>query len=44
MIAQGLRVLRFTNDEIFSDTKIVLEKIMKNLPSPSGRRAGDEGL
>ena len=43
MIAQGLRVLRFTNDQIFNDTEKVLEEIAALLPSPIGRGAGGEG-
>ena len=42
MIAQGLRVLRFTNDRILNDTEDVLEEIAKYLPSPSERRAGED--
>src|SRR5437867_8755009 len=44
MIAQGLRVLRFTNEQILNDTPSVLEQIKDYLPSPSGRRVGEEGL
>ena len=44
MIAQGLRVLRYTNEQILSDIEKVLEEISKYLPSPSGRRAGEEGV
>jgi len=44
MVASGLRVLRFRNDQILKDTERVLEEISKYLPSPSGRRAGEEGL
>jgi type I restriction enzyme R subunit len=44
MIEQGLRVLRFKNDMILNDTESVLEQIAACLPSPSGRRAGEEGL
>ena len=42
MIAQGLRVLRFTNDRILNDTEAVLEEIAKYLPSPSEGRAGED--
>lgn len=42
MIAQGLRVLGFTNDRILNDTENVLEEIAKYLPSPSERRAEEE--
>jgi len=41
MIAQGLRVLRFTNDRILNDTRQVLEEICSYLPSPAGRGAGE---
>ena len=44
LIAQGLRVLRITNDRILNDTRNVLDEIAKYLRSPSGRRAGEEGL
>jgi len=37
LIAQGLRVLRFTNDRILNDTENVLEEIAKYLSSPSER-------
>jgi len=43
MIAQGLRVLRFSNAEILNEPDSVLDEIVKRLPSPFGRRAGDEG-
>ena len=43
MIAQGLRVLRFSNPAILNDPEGVLNEIVKSLPSPFGRRAGDEG-
>jgi type I restriction-modification system DNA methylase subunit len=41
--AQGLTVLRFSNDTVLNDSRAVLEKIATHLPSTSGRRAGDEG-
>jgi len=44
MIAQGLRVLRFSNERIANDTENVLEEIAAFLPSPLGRRAGEEGV
>jgi very-short-patch-repair endonuclease len=44
LIAQGLRVLRFTNDQILNDTEKVLEKISKYLPSPAVKMAGGEDL
>jgi type I restriction enzyme R subunit len=44
MIAQGLRVLRFTNERILNDTENVLEEIAVYLPSPLGRGAGGEGF
>jgi very-short-patch-repair endonuclease len=40
MIAQGLRVLRFTNNRILNDTENVLEEIVDYLCSHSGRTAG----
>ena len=42
MIAQGLRILRFTNDRILNDTEEVLEEIAKYLRSPSERRIAEE--
>jgi very-short-patch-repair endonuclease len=36
MIAQGLRVLRFTNDRILNETENVLEEIAKYLPGRTG--------
>jgi type I restriction enzyme R subunit len=44
MIAQGLRVLRVTNEQILSETEKVLDEIAGFLPSPTGRGAGGEGL
>src|SRR6266850_908378 len=35
MTAQGLRVIRFTNNRILNDTEKVLEEIVTYLPSPS---------
>src|SRR5260370_42199778 len=35
MIAQGLRVMRFTNEQGLDDIESVLEEISKYLPSPS---------
>jgi len=43
MIAQGLRVLRFTNEQILDNTENVLEEISKYLPSRAERSAGEEG-
>ena len=43
MIAQGLRVVRFSNAAILNDPESVLDEIVRSLPSPFGRRAGDEG-
>ena len=40
MVAQGLRVLRFSNKDILNDPESVLDQILKSLPSPFGRRAG----
>ncbi len=42
MIAQGLHVLRFTNDRILNDTLNVLEEITKCLRAPSERRTEKE--
>ncbi|HMR39388.1 MAG TPA: HsdR family type I site-specific deoxyribonuclease, partial [Ignavibacteria bacterium] len=42
-ISQGFKVLRFKNEEILVNIESVFDKILKLLPSPSGRRAGDEG-
>jgi type I restriction enzyme R subunit len=39
----GLTVLRFPNHMVLRHTQEVLESIGAALPSPSGRRAGDEG-
>ena len=44
MIAHGLRVLRFTNEQILNDTEKVLDEITGFLPSPTGRGVGGEGL
>jgi type I restriction enzyme R subunit len=44
MIAQGLRMLRFTNEQILNDAEKLLDEISRYLPSPSGRRVGEEGL
>jgi very-short-patch-repair endonuclease len=41
--SQGLTVVRFANDRVLNDTAAVLQEIGSHLPSPSGRRAGDEG-
>jgi len=43
MIAHGLRVLRFTNEQILNDTEKVLDEITGFLPSPTGRGARGEG-
>jgi type I restriction-modification system DNA methylase subunit len=45
---QGFTVLRFRNEDILNedilnDLEFVLGKIAAALPSPAGRRAGDEG-
>ncbi|MBI3849156.1 MAG: N-6 DNA methylase [Verrucomicrobia bacterium] len=40
---QGFTVLRFRNEDILNDLESVLGKIAAALPSPAGRRAGDEG-
>lgn len=44
MIEQGLRVLRFTNEQILNDPEKVLNEVIRFLPSPSGRGAVGEGL
>jgi very-short-patch-repair endonuclease len=44
MIAQGLHLLRFTNEQILDDTEKVLDEIAEFLPSPPGRGVGGEGL
>ena len=41
LIAQGLRVLRFTNDRIFNDIGNVLEEIAKHLAPVSEQRDND---
>ncbi len=43
MIAQGLRVLRFSNERILTDTENVLDEIASYLPLPLGEGRG-EGL
>ena len=40
----GYRVLRFPNHQVFDSVESVLQAIMANLPSTSGRGAGGEGL
>ena len=44
MVQQGLRVLRFKNDEVANHIESVLARIVVFLPSPPGRRDGEEGL
>ena len=39
MISQGLRILRFTNQQILHDTESVLREIQDYLPAPSGSGA-----
>ena len=39
----GLEVLRFPNELVLQQPEVVLERIAAHLPSPLGRRAGDEG-
>ena len=41
--ALGMTVIRIPNEELLSDTEKSLERIASILPSPLGRRAGDEG-
>jgi very-short-patch-repair endonuclease len=43
MIGQGLRVLRFSNEQILNDFEKVLDDIARILPSPFGRGVGGEG-
>jgi len=40
MVAQGLRVVRFTNEEILSYPDRVIDEIASYLPSPFGRGPG----
>jgi very-short-patch-repair endonuclease len=44
MIGQGLRILRFANEQILDDTQRVLEKIATYLRSPAGRAGGGHDL
>jgi len=41
MISQGIRVLRFTNEQILNDTESVLDEIAKHLPLPLGEGRGE---
>ncbi len=41
--SQGLTVLHFENEQVLDETPSVLELIAIHLPSPDGRRVGDEG-
>ncbi len=41
--SQGLTVIRFENQRVLGNTDSVLGEIAAHLPSPAGRRAGDEG-
>ena len=41
--SQGLTVVRFENQRVLNDIDAVLQEIASHLPSPPGRRAGDEG-
>jgi type I restriction enzyme, R subunit len=41
--SQGLTVIRFENQRVLNDTDAVLREIAGHLPSPAGRRVGDEG-
>jgi len=43
-LGHGIRVLRFSNEQVLNDTALVLEEIARYLPSPSGRGVGGEGL
>ena len=43
--ALGIKIIRFTNDQVLKDISLVLTEIKKHLlplPSPLRRRAGDE--
>ncbi len=44
MIGQGLRVLRFSREQILDDPETVIDEIAAFLPSPSRTGAGGEGL
>jgi very-short-patch-repair endonuclease len=44
MIEQGLRVWRFTNEQILNETEKVLDEVIRFLPFSPGRGAGGEGL
>ena len=44
MLSQSLRILRFENKRILTDTENILREIQQHLPSPPGRGAGGEGL
>ncbi len=47
MQSQGFKVLRFKNEQLLDDPESVLTAIahtVEELPSPFGRRAGDEGV
>ena len=44
MVELGLRVVRFTNEEVLDHIERVIDRIATYLPSPSGRRAREEGL
>jgi type I restriction-modification system DNA methylase subunit/very-short-patch-repair endonuclease len=39
----GNIVVRFRNEEVLNNPEHVLSRILDSLPSPTGRRAGDEG-
>ena len=41
--SQGVTVVRFENQRVLGNTDSVLSEIAAHLPSPAGRRAGDEG-
>lgn len=44
MIGQGVRVLRFSNDQILTSTQTVLEEIAKHLSSPDEIEFEEDGL
>ena len=43
MIAQGLRVLRISNDRVLNDTEGVLEEIAKYIRPHTKKKIGEEG-
>src|SRR2546421_5212781 len=41
LASQGIRVLRFTNEQVLNDTHGVLDEIAKHLPLPLGEGRGE---